>query len=104
MLERSNRSHSAICAGDAKEDISVSGTGSCGFESALHTIYTPLAQLVEHLTLNQRGMGSNPIRRTLRTGDGTGILARLRTGYLRVRIPPCVPSYAFSSVGRALDF
>ena len=33
MLERSSRSHSAICAGDAKEDISVSGTGSCGFES-----------------------------------------------------------------------
>ena len=78
--------------------------GLAGSNPALHTIYTPLAQLVEHLTLNQGGMGSNPIRRTLCTGDGTGILARLRTGYLRVRVPPCVPSYAFSSVGRALDF
>ena len=104
MLERSNRSHSAICAGDAKEDISVSGTGSCGFESRSAYHRAPLAQLVEHLTLNQGGMGSSPIRRTLCTGDGTGILARLRTGYLRVRVPPCVPSYAFSSVGRALDF
>ena len=104
MPERSNRSHSAKCAGDAKEDISVSGTGSCGFESRSAYHHTPLAQLAEHLTLNQGTMGSSPIRRTLCTGDGTGILARLRTGYLRVRVPPCVPSYAFSSVGRALDF
>ena len=45
--------------------------GLAGSNPALHTIYTPLAQLVEHLTLNQGGMGSNPIRRTLCTGDGT---------------------------------
>ena len=77
--------------------------GSAGSNPALRTIDAPLAQLEEHLTLNQGAMGSNPIGRTLRTGDGTGILARLRTGYLRVRIPPCVPSYAFSSAGRAPD-
>ena len=51
--------------------------GLAGSNPALHTIYTPLAQLEEHLTLNQRVMGSSPIRRT---------------------------SYAFSSVGRAPDF
>ena len=65
--------------------------GSAGSNPALRTMHTPLAQSEEHLTLNQGAMGSNPIRRTLCAGDGTGILARLRTGYLRVRIPPCAP-------------
>ncbi len=51
--------------------------GFAGSTPALCTIYTPLAQLEEHLTLNQGVMGSSPIRRT---------------------------SYAFSSVGRAPDF
>ena len=52
------------CADDGKEDIPVSGTGFCEFESrSAYFLYT---------------------------GDGTGILARLRTGYLRVRISPCV--------------
>ena len=35
--------------------------GLAGSNPALHTIYTPLAQLEEHLTLNQEVMGSNPI-------------------------------------------
>ena len=45
VLERSNRSHSAICAGDAKEDISVSGTESCGFESRPAYQYAQVMQL-----------------------------------------------------------
>ena len=39
--------------------------GLAGSNPALRTIYTPLAQCAEHLTLNQRVMGSSPIRRTL---------------------------------------
>ena len=39
--------------------------GFAGSTPALCTIYTPLAQLEEHLTLNQGVMGSSPIRRTI---------------------------------------
>ena len=39
--------------------------GLAGSNPALHTIYTPLAQLEEHLTFNQGIMGSIPIRRTM---------------------------------------
>ena len=90
MLERSSRSHSAICAGDAKEDISVSGTGSCGFESRPAHHHTPLAQLVEHLTFNQDGMGSIPIGRTYAVGSSIG------------RAPGCGPGgWRFKSVPSA---
>ena len=72
---------------------------------ALTPPYVQVMQRKTSLSQEQGLMGSTPILHTIFcTGDGTGILARLRTGYLRVRVPPCVPSYAFSSVGRALDF
>ena len=39
--------------------------GLASSNPALHTIYTPLAQSVEHLTFSQGIMGSIPIRRTM---------------------------------------
>ena len=56
---------------------------------ALTPPYTQMMQRKTSLSQEQGLAGSNPALRTLCTGDGTGILARLRTVYLRVRIPPC---------------
>ena len=45
--------------------------------------------------------GSTPALHTTYTSDATGRHLRLRTGVLRVRIPPCVPIYAFNSIGQS---
>ena len=68
MLERSNRSHSAICTGDEiGRHTGLYAPGperECRFKSC-PVQHTPLAQTEEHLTFNQGIMGSIPIRRTM---------------------------------------
>ena len=78
-----------------------SGALSKGREGSNPSPCTRYAQVVETVdmmvskTMALRHAGSSPVLRTnICTGDGTGILARLRTGFLRVRIPSCAPFYA----------
>ena len=49
------------------------------------------------LSQEQGFAGSNPALHTIYTSDATGRHLRLRTGVLRVRVPPCVPVSAMSA-------
>ena len=60
---------------------------------ALTPPYVQVMQRKTSLSQEQGFAGSNPALHTIYTSDATGRHLRLRTGVLRVRIPPCVPSY-----------
>ena len=74
-----------------------------GVRAALTPPYAQVMQRKTSLSQEQGPAGSNPTLRTICTSDATGRHPRLRTVVLRVRIPPCAPIYAFSSIGRAPD-
>ena len=59
---------------------------------ALTPPYVQVMQRKTSLSQEQGLAGSNPALHTIYTSDATGRHLRLRTGVLRVRIPPCVPS------------
>ena len=53
--------------------------------------YVQVMQRKTSLSQEQGLAGSNPALHTIYTSDATGRHLRLRTGVLRVRVPPCVP-------------
>ena len=68
------------------------GAGMClSVRVALTPPYTQMMQRKTSLSQEQGLAGSNPALRTICTSDATGRHLRLRTGVLRVRVPPCVP-------------
>ncbi len=71
-----------------------------GMRAANHTEYALLAQLVEHLTLNQGVQGSSPWRRTPSTDFG-GISAGVGTLFLRENYEPRT-SHEIGHVGSLL--
>ena len=75
-----------------------------GVRIALTPPYVQVMQRKTSLSQEQGFAGSNPALHTIYTSDATGRHLRLRTGVLRVQIPPCVPLCAFGSIGRAPDF
>ena len=74
-----------------------------GVRVALTPPYVQVMQRKTSLSQEQGLAGSNPALRTIYTSDATGRHLRLRTGVLRVRVPPCVPLCAFGPIGRAPD-
>ena len=68
---------------------------------ALTPPYVQVMQRKTSLSQEQGLAGSNPALHTIYTSDATGRHLRLRTGVLRVRVPPCVSVCAFGSIGRA---
>ena len=68
---------------------------------ALTPPYVQVMQRKTSLSQEQGLAGSNPALHTIYTSDATGRHLRLRTGVLRVRVPPCVPICAFSSIDQS---